>query len=117
MRMAMLTSTEIVCVIGLSPWIHHGLARSGWDGLASGGHVHCGGLIAFSALNSRSACLYAGATPTASRNRGIRWVGDNHVASLGISFLCCSFLCLYSIVSEDSHCHMGGSDVVNPGLH
>ena len=56
------------------------------------------------------------ATPTASRNRAIRWVGDNHVASLGDSFLCCSFLCLYRTVPEDSHCHMGGSDVVNPGL-
>ena len=60
------------------------------------------------APNSQSACLYVGATPTASRNRAIRWVGDNHVASLGNSFLCCSFLCLYSTVSEDSHCLLGG---------
>ena len=117
MHMAMLTSTEIVCVSGLSLWIYHGPARFGWDGLASGGHVRCRGLIAFGVLNSRSACLYAGATPIASRNRAIRLVGDNHVASLGDSFLCCSFLCLCSTVSEDSHCHMGGSDVVNPGLH
>ena len=43
MCMAMLTSIEIVCVSGLSPWIHHGPVRSGWDGLASGGHVCCGG--------------------------------------------------------------------------
>ena len=74
------------------------------------------GVIAFSAPNSQNACLYAGATPTASRNRAIRWVGDNHVASLGISFLYCTFLCLSSIVSEDSHYLMGGSDVVNPEL-
>ena len=43
MRMVMLTSTEIVYVSGLSPWIYHGPARFGWDGLASGGRVRCGG--------------------------------------------------------------------------
>ena len=45
------------------------------------------GVTAFGGPNSRSACLYAGATPTVSRNRAIRWVGDNYVASLGDSFL------------------------------
>ena len=65
---------------------------------------------------SQSACLYVGATPTASRNRAICWVGDNHVASLGNSFLCCSFLCFLDFMSKNSHCLMGGSDVVNPGL-
>ena len=40
------------------------------------------GVIAFGAPNSQSTCLYAGATSTTSRNRAIRWVGDNHVASL-----------------------------------
>ena len=40
---AMPTSTEIVCVSGLSPWIYYGPDRYGWDGLASGRHVRCGG--------------------------------------------------------------------------
>ena len=62
--MAMLTSTEIVYMSGLSPWAYHGPARSGWDGLASGGRIHCSGVIAFGVPNSQSACLYAGATPT-----------------------------------------------------
>ena len=72
------------------------------------------GLIAFGVLISRRACLYAEATPT-SRNRAIRWVWDDHVASLWNSFLCCGFLCLLDFVSEDSLCFMGGSDVVNRG--
>ena len=42
MCMAMLTLIEIVCMSGLSLWIHHRAARSGWDGLASGGRVYCG---------------------------------------------------------------------------
>ena len=71
------------------------------------------GVIAFGMPNARSTYLYAGATPTTSRNRAIRWVGDNHVASLRDCFLYCSFLCLSCSVSEDSHCHMRGSDVVN----
>ena len=28
----------------------------------------------------------------------------------------CSFLRLFDFMSKDSHCLMGGSDVVNPGL-
>ena len=51
----------------------------------------------------------------ASRNRAIRWVGDNHIASLGDSFLFRSFLCLLDFVSKDSHYLMGGSDIVNLG--
>ena len=90
-----------------------GLVGMGW--LVEG--VFVAGLILFGAPNSRSACLNVGATPSASCNRAIRWVRGNHVGSLGDSFLYCSFLCLYSTVSEDSHCHMGGSDVVNPRLH
>ena len=80
-----------------------GLVGMGW--LVEG--VFATGVIASGVPNSRSAYLYAGATPTASHNRAICWVGDNHVTSLGDSFLCCSFLCLYSIVFEDSHCLMG----------
>ena len=53
----------------------------------------------------------------ASRNRAIRWVGDNQVTSLGNSFLWYSFLWLYSTVSEDSRCLIGASDVVNLGLY
>ena len=45
----------------------------------------------------------------------IRWVGDNYVASLGNSFLFCSFLYLLDFMSEDSHCRIRGSDVVNLG--
>ena len=69
------------------------------------------GAIAFGVPILRSACLNTGATTTTSRNRAICWVRDNHVTSLGSSFLYCSFLRLLDFVCEDSHCLMGGSDV------
>ena len=60
-----------------------GLVGMGW--LVEG--VFTAGLITLSAPNSWSACLNAGATPTTSHNRAIRWVGDNHGASLVNRFL------------------------------
>ena len=111
--MAILTSTEIVCVSGLSLWLHHRPVGSGQDELASGERV-CYVGQSRSACQSRRVHIYMKEPhQVASRSRAIRWVRGNHVASLRNSFFISSFLCLLGIVFEDSHHFMGGRDIVN----
>ena len=71
-------------------------------------------IIAFGMPNSRNALLHMGVTLANLLAIIEPNVGAGGLASFlwGV-FLFLSFLYLKCFVPEDSHCHMGGSDVVN----
>ena len=76
-----------------SPWIYHGLAKHGWDGLARGGRVRCRGKLHTVRQTCRGQVYMREPHQLASRNRAIRWVGDTVTLFCG-NFDISSFLFL-----------------------
>ena len=59
-----------------SPWIYHGPAERGWDGLGRGGRVCCGGKSRTARRTCGGEVYMREPHQPASRNRAIRWAGD-----------------------------------------
>ena len=68
-----------------SPWVYHGPADRGWDGLARGGRVRCGGKSHMVHRTCGGQVYMREPHQPTIRNRAIRWVGDT------MTFFCGSF--------------------------